>query len=101
MAKKKRKPITDAQVERFGIFVEECGEALQIVGKIQRHGLLNRNPTIEKAQTNRRMLEKEIGHILNSIKLLIEAGDVREEVILKAAAAKAETIEPWLYYTKE
>lgn len=101
MSKRRRMRISDAECERLGILNGEMGEVLQVTGNIQRHGFESRNPNKENSKTNRVLLEREIGDVLNAIKLLIEAGDVREDRILKRARFKYEDIKQWLHYTEE
>lgn len=36
--------LTPAQAERLAILAEECGEVVQIIGKILRHGLYSHHP---------------------------------------------------------
>lgn len=34
--------LTDVEIERLGLLAEECGEVLQLVGKILQHGYESR-----------------------------------------------------------
>lgn len=97
----KRIPVSEAETERLGILVGEMGEVHQVLGNIYRHGLMNKNPLDPKSKTNRVLLERELGDVLNAIKLLIEGGDVREDRILKRASKKYKDIQQWLHYTQE
>lgn len=42
--------LTAAEQERLAILAEEMGEALQIIGKIIRHGYESYNPTLVQNQ---------------------------------------------------
>ena len=70
--------LTDAEAERLAILAEECGEVIQIVGKILRHGYDSYNPTVEpmKQIPNRRLLEKELSDLLWIISKMDEAVDI-------------------------
>jgi hypothetical protein len=56
--------LNPAEAERLSLLLEECGEVLQIIGKIQRHGY---------GSSNRSLLEKELGHIMHAIWRMSEA----------------------------
>lgn len=60
--------LTPAQAERLAILAEECGEVIQVVGKILRHGYESVHP--DGGQTNRQLLESEIGDVQAAITLL-------------------------------
>ena len=68
--------LTPAEHERIAILVEELGEAQQAIGKILRHGYDSYHPN-RPDRTNRDDLEKELGHIRNAQKMLIDATDLR------------------------
>lgn len=50
--------LTPAQAERLAILAEECGEVIQIIGKILRHGLDSFHPAT--GVVNRTLLLHEI-----------------------------------------
>lgn len=50
--------LTPAQAERLAMLAEECGEVIQIVGKILRHGYDSEHPITGKG--NRQLLQKEL-----------------------------------------
>ena len=70
--------LNPAQTERLAILSEECGEVIQIVGKILRHGYKSYDPTVDemKQKPNCALLEKELGDLLWSISKLDEAADI-------------------------
>lgn len=51
--------LTPAQSERLAMLAEECGEVIQIVGKILRHGYDNFHPD-RPSVTNRELLGREL-----------------------------------------
>lgn len=51
--------LTPAQAERLAMLAEECGEVIQIVGKILRHGYDSYHP-VNPRVSNRDLLAKEL-----------------------------------------
>lgn len=49
--------LTPAEAERLALLAEECGEVIQAIGKILRHGYESRHP--DGGPTNREALERE------------------------------------------
>ncbi len=54
--------LTPAQAERLAMLAEECGEVIQIVGKILRHGYDSHHPD-NPTTTNRHLLIKELSDV--------------------------------------
>lgn len=79
---------TKELVERIAILSEECGEVVQVCGKILRHGIDSTNPFT--TQDNSELLHKEVGDILAAIELLIIKGDLDRECINDLAKFKLE-----------
>lgn len=78
--------LTPAERERIAIAVEEMGEALQVAGKILRHGW---TPTHEGvAYDNRADLENELGDVMAAIERLMQAKDVSRGHIEARSAMK-------------
>lgn len=50
--------LTPAEAERLAMLAEECGEVIQAVGKILRHGYESTHP--DGGPTNREALRREI-----------------------------------------
>jgi len=90
--------LTKAQSERLALLLEEMGEAIQMIGKIQRHGLDSFDPTKLNTPTNRKALSLELGHVLYAILLLSAQRDVFPSEIDKSATAKAKSIRMWLHH---
>lgn len=51
--------LTPAEAERLAMLAEECGEVIQIVGKILRHGYESFHP-VNPRVTNRQLLVREL-----------------------------------------
>ncbi len=94
--------LTKAEHERLAFTFEELAEAIQIVGKIMRHGYDSRNPDAEPgtlyAGTNRELLEIELGDVEHAIYLLCSNGDVRTQNIENAQRRKEITAPQWFHY---
>ena len=67
--------LTPAEAERLAILAEECGEAVQIIGKILRHGYHSYHPDDPNGPDNRAMLVKELGDVHCVMDLMAELGD--------------------------
>lgn len=52
--------LTPAEAERLAMLAEECGEVIQMVGKILRHGYHSHHPDGPAFETNRFLLSKEM-----------------------------------------
>ncbi|HCO91067.1 MAG TPA: hypothetical protein DIT40_08855 [Alphaproteobacteria bacterium] len=68
--------LTPAQAERLAMLAEECGEVIQAVGKILRHGYDSYHPEEaakfpENRQTNRDALVRELTD-LSAVIVMIE-----------------------------
>lgn len=79
--------LSPASLERLAILAEEMGEALQIVGKILRHGWHSEHPSVPGV-SNVEWLERELGDVLAAIRLLSLSGDVRTKEIFAHEAEK-------------
>jgi len=91
--------LTPAEAERVALLVEECGEIIQMGGKILRHGYESVNPFDGvNALTNRQRLQNEIGDLRAVIKLMIHNNDMLEGEIIVATQAKFKRMEPWLHH---
>ena len=66
----------NAELERLAVLAEECGEVVQVIGKIIRHGYDSKHPDNMNGPDNRRLLEKEIGDVKAILRLMLDAGDV-------------------------
>lgn len=77
--------LTPAQAERLAMLSEECGEVIQIIGKIQRHGYNSSHPS-DPLTPNVRLLEKEIADVLGVHLAMIRSGDIRSPGDIEYAA---------------
>ncbi len=95
--------LTPAQDERLALLLEEMGESLQVIGKIQRHGLDSYNPLHGDGMPprNREDLATELGHVLHAIDRLTLAGDVDVRAIHAAKVVKADRVGRWLHHQDE
>ena len=68
--------LTRAEIERLAYLSEECGEVIQIVGKILRHGYDSYNPLDPKKLDNRALLNMELSDILKAMTRMLDSGDI-------------------------
>jgi|ERR1035437_3038508 NTP pyrophosphatase (non-canonical NTP hydrolase) len=81
--------LSPAEAERLAILAEECGEVVQIVGKILRHGYESYSPLDPHEKPNRRLLEKELGDVLWIIVRMDESADINFSLNLSNAGVLA------------
>ncbi len=91
--------LSPAEAERLAWIVEECGEILQAIGKIVRHGYESGRP--QGMTSNRQDLEREIGNLLAALLLAEICGDVSSVTIELARDAKFATVGPFLHFQRE
>jgi NTP pyrophosphatase (non-canonical NTP hydrolase) len=68
--------LNEAQLERLALLAEELGEAVQVIGKIIRHGYDSINPKQPDGPTNRAMLEHELGDVAYAVQLMADSDDI-------------------------
>ena len=88
--------LTPAEAERLAILAEECGEVIQMVGKILRHGLDNFNPFYERRVTNRELLSQEVGDVYAIVRVMMRTGDLDEVKVFHSDQSKIDRMWPWL-----
>lgn len=88
--------LTPAEAERLAVLAEECGEVVQAVGKILRHGYESRHPN--GGPTNRETLERECGDLHHAIGRLVGAGDMNGNAMLQWADGKEKSIAQYLHH---
>lgn len=91
--------LTPGEQERLSILLEEHAEVIQIIGKIQRFGYDSINP--ETGETNRQMLERELGDSDYAKNLMLMYKDLSQTAIEKATANKAIKIIKYLKHQPE
>lgn len=91
--------LTDSEMERLDILVEECAEVITAVSAIKRFGFESRNPELLAiAETNREALTRELGDAMNAMNLLMDAQDVCAVEVSDRSAKKSVEIKKWLKY---
>ncbi|RJO72881.1 MAG: hypothetical protein C4523_02605 [Myxococcales bacterium] len=99
MAEENFNQLTPAQTELLALLAEECGEVVQIVGKILRHGLKSHHPKDEDETTNAELLAKEIGDLLIAADAVVAAQmGVTRDNITKAEERKVRSIQQYLHH---
>jgi NTP pyrophosphatase (non-canonical NTP hydrolase) len=98
--------LSPARAERLALLAEECAEVILAVTKIQRHGFERCNPLVkvpedEYPRTNADDLERELGHVLNAIEMMIDAGDLGKSRVFRYGVDKAREIYKWLHHQTE
>lgn len=73
--------LTPAEAERLAMLAEECAEIIQIVGKILRHGYESWHPDDPRKNTNRDLLEDEVGDLHGVLEMMRRAKDVDVPVV--------------------
>lgn len=77
------KRLTHAEYERLAWLMEEMGEVIQAIGKIQRHGWDSKDPTNPDHEGNRADLEREMADVYEAITLLSNEGDISLSRVMK------------------
>lgn len=94
----KRKKMTNAELERLALLVEECAEVQQIAMKIMRHGYDSFHPEDPDMTPNRQLLEKELGDLRFAHQLMFQNNDVSFGEMNKHADRKREKIQKYLHH---
>ena len=89
--------LTPAEHERLSLLMEECGEVIQMIGKIMRHGYGSKHP--DGKYDNRRELEAELGDLLCALNMLEQVGEVSVVNINEAFNKKALKVEKYLHHS--
>lgn len=66
----------------IAILGEECGEVVQMVGKIMRFGIESYDPADKDRRTNHQLLHDEVGDILAAIEFATDRGFLDSETLL-------------------
>jgi NTP pyrophosphatase (non-canonical NTP hydrolase) len=86
--------LTPAEAERLAILAEECGEVVQVIGKILRHGWGDDHPDYH----NRLDLERELGDVLAIVKRMAAEHDVDDASLIANADVKYQKTIPYLHH---
>ena len=93
--------LTPAEAERLALLAEECGELVQAIGKVLRHGYESRNPHASPTSpTNRQSVEREVGDVYTAIRLMFNMGDITRTGCARAEEAKQESLSKYLHHNK-
>jgi NTP pyrophosphatase (non-canonical NTP hydrolase) len=93
--------LTPAEAERLALLAEECGECIQAIGKILRHGYESQHPEgIHHGATNRQRLVEEMGDVQAAILMLCENGDAKQADIHTACVDKLVRVRRYLHHQK-
>ncbi len=90
--------LTNEEAERLALLLEECGEVIQICGKILRHGYESFNPFDESRTTNRALLEKELGDVRAAIDIMVGSCDLSHENIEEGCRRKLIAVKKYLHH---
>jgi NTP pyrophosphatase (non-canonical NTP hydrolase) len=90
--------LTPAEAERLAILMEEMGEAIQVIGKIQRHGYQSSHPQNPNGPTNRDLLAEEVGHVLHAINRMFVANDLDRNEVNHSERSKSFRITAFLHH---
>ena len=93
--------LTPAQTERLSILAEECGEVVQIVGKILRHGYDSFNPVSARRESNRSLLARELGDLRWIVSLILDSDDVSKDMVEHFRKSKGERAEQYLHHQRK
>lgn len=89
--------LDNAEAERLALLMEECGEVIQVIGKILRHGYESYHPE-NPTESNRRLLHNELGDVWHAVARMIAGGDLVRSLIEEAAEGKAERVGQYLHH---
>lgn len=90
--------LTPSETELLALLSEECGECVQAIGKILRHGYGSTNPLIPGSDNNMDALAKEMGDVLAAMILLCDSGPVSKEQVHAHADVKLHNVKRWLHH---
>jgi len=91
--------LTPAEAERLALLSEECGECIQAVGKILRHGYDSVHPEgKDKGNCNRDNLEREMGDILAAMQIMKETGDIDQKHLTEWREDKLTRVGKYLHH---
>lgn len=90
--------LTPAEAERLALLAEECGECIQAIGKILRHGYESSHPEGTFQGTNRDNLEREMGDILAAMQILKEGGDIEQKRLTEWREDKLGRVGKYLHH---
>jgi NTP pyrophosphatase (non-canonical NTP hydrolase) len=90
--------LTPWEAERLACLAEECGEIIQVIGKVLRHGYDDWSPFDDTKTTNRQNLERELGDLSAVCQQMEKGGDISSLPITQAHKAKLEKLPKWTHH---
>lgn len=92
--------LTAAEIELLALLAEECGECVQAIGKVLRHGHYSHNPLLPNANYNWQDLAKEMGHVRAAMILICDSSEspICKKDVHKAADTKLQSVSNWLHH---
>lgn len=87
--------LTPEETELLAILAEECGEVIQAVGKILRHGY---DSNWEDGPTNRDQLADEIGDVYLVVGMLVNSKAIKFSNICKRIETKPEKLNKFMHH---
>jgi len=88
--------LTPAEAERLAMLAEECGEVIQAVGKILRHGYESKHP--DTGVTNRDHLTKEMDDVM-AVTLMMQWNTAKPDMPNLASTNLEEVVQRKLSFT--
>lgn len=88
--------LTPAETERLAMLAETCGEVVQAVGKVLRHGWESQSPY--GGRPNRVSLEREIGQVRAIVNLMLDSGDVELGKLQAWQRSKRVALGKWTHH---
>lgn len=94
--------LTPKEAELLAVLSEECGELIQAIGKILRHGFESVHPEgRDQGRTNRENLVREMGDVGAASELLIGQDIVNGGAVHRAMVSKLDRVGKWLHHVGE
>jgi NTP pyrophosphatase (non-canonical NTP hydrolase) len=91
--------LTPAEAERLAMLAEECGEVIQAVGKILRHGYASVHPDgRDKGRDNRANLLRELGDVRAIVALMCGENDIDHSEMVVAATDKLARVARYVHH---
>lgn len=93
--------LTNSQVERLAMLVEECGEVIQAATKVLRHGYESFDPDNPALTSNAEHLEREICDLLAVVRGMTILGDLGNEPSIRDLATVWLRKMQWTHHQSE
>lgn len=90
--------LSPAEAEALALLSEECGELVQAIGKIQRHGLWSEHP--ESGIPNQHTLTREIGDVMAALRICEVQRLIEWSGVIGARDRKMMMVRQYLHHAK-